>query len=386
MVSKSKTAPVRPVNAAVPDERLAGRDRGDGPDVDGLGEPQELGMSGYPLDSMLIRSETRTVYDVFRRIGQDNYVMNPDFQRDFIWPLEKQSRLVESLLMRIPLPVFYLAERHDGKVVVIDGLQRLTTITRYMRNEFSLPQQDKDKGNKLFRGKTFNDLPPKLQNRIEDTPLILYILDEKVPELARLDIFERVNSGEPLSRQQMRNCMHMGQATRLLADLAREDDFLTATDRSLNRRTMRDREMINRFMAFSLLGVKNYKGDMDQFLADALTRMNELPENELTSLKQSFLLSMRNNYHIWEMHAFRKHTPQQEERKVINAAMFDVLSFLFSKVSEDKAREVAAKSREILFSLQEDDSFVSAISQSTNNLRQVETRFTLAEERFKEVF
>jgi hypothetical protein len=381
MASKNKTLDFRPVNTALPEDRPTLRD--DGRDVDGFDEPLELDMSGYPLDSMLIRSEPRTVHDVFRRIEQCNYIMNPDFQRDFIWSPDKQSRLVESLLMRIPLPVFYLAERHDGRVVVIDGLQRLTTIALYMQNKFSL--RHLDDGNQMFRGKAFCDLPPKLQNRIEDTQLILYILDEKVPELARLDIFERVNSGEPLSRQHMRNCIYMGQATRLLAELAKEGDFLTATDRRLNWRTMRDREMINRFMAFHLLGLKNYRGNMDQFLADALKLMNALPKEDLLRLKRSFLLSMRNNYHIWGEHAFRKHHPQQQGKNVINAAMFDVLSVLFSRVSEENAQQFAARSREILFNLQENASFASAISQSTNNQPQVETRFALAEKSFQEV-
>jgi hypothetical protein len=102
--------------------------------------------------------------------------MDPDFQRDFIWGLEKQSCLMESLLMRIPLPVFYLAERYDGKIIVIDGLQRLTTISRYLKNEFAL--RGMSSANTSLSGKKFRDLPVKLQNRLEDTRLIMYVLKE----------------------------------------------------------------------------------------------------------------------------------------------------------------------------------------------------------------
>jgi hypothetical protein len=164
-------------------------------ELEGIDDSPDLEMHDYPLDNLLIRDVPRSVYEVCRRIEQEQYIMDPDFQRDFVWGLEKQSRLIESLLMRIPLPVFYLAERHDGKIIVIDGLQRLTTISRYLKNEFAL--RIMDDANEFLSGKKFQDLPVKLQNRLEDTRLIMYVLDEKVPERARLDIFERVNGGTP---------------------------------------------------------------------------------------------------------------------------------------------------------------------------------------------
>ena len=115
---------------------------------------------------------------------------------------------------------------------------------------------------------------PSLQNRVEDCNLILYIIDSQVPERARLDIFERVNGGVALTRQQMRNCLFMGDATRFLREEARTELFLDATGRSLDSRTMRDREFVNRFCAFQMIDIKEYKGDMDDFLAMALKSMN----------------------------------------------------------------------------------------------------------------
>ncbi len=90
-------------------------------------------LKGYPIDSLQIRQETRTIFEVIRRIQQGFYIMDPEFQRDFVWTIEKQSRLIESVLMRVPLPVFYLAENPEGKLIVVDGLQRLTTFKRACR-------------------------------------------------------------------------------------------------------------------------------------------------------------------------------------------------------------------------------------------------------------
>jgi hypothetical protein len=208
------------------------------------GVEQSLGDLGeYPIDSVLIRTESRTIFEVIRRMEKGQYILDPDFQREFVWDVDQQSKLIESTLMRIPLPVFYLAEQEDGKVVVVDGLQRLTTFYRFFHNAFAL--RNLTGGSAEFNRKYFRDLAPKFQTRIEDTNLTLYLIDSKVPERARLDIFDRVNSGVPLSRQQMRNCLYVGEATRWLRQQAQSEWFLTATGRSLNSKTMRDRETIN---------------------------------------------------------------------------------------------------------------------------------------------
>ncbi len=138
--------------------------------------------------------------------------MNPDFQRDFVWDATKQSKLIESIIMRIPLPVLYLAENEEGRMIVVDGLQRLSTFKRFVSNELKPKLPDRPSLDK----KRFRYLAPKLRNRIEDCNLILYVIDQKVPEQAKLDIFDRVNSGVPLTLQQMRNSLYSGEAARFL--------------------------------------------------------------------------------------------------------------------------------------------------------------------------
>lgn len=351
---------------------------------EGMDVSDDLEMKDYPLDSLLIRSDPRTVFEVCRRIKQNHYVMDPDFQRDFIWSSDKQSRLIESLLMRIPLPVFYLAERDDGKIIVIDGLQRLTTISNFLDNAFALRYLDE--GNVAFYGKYFKDLSPKLQSRLEDTQLILYILDEKVPERARLDIFERVNGGTPLSRQQMRNCMYCGPATRMLTKLSKDIAFYEATGRSLSWQSMRDREFINRFMAFHILGVEEYKGNMDQFLADALKQINQFDAQRISLLEEVFLQSMKCCHQVWGRQCFRKHGPGQEHRNVINAALFDVISTKMISFPKNTSESIFDRLRQKLFDLLGNDKFNNSITSSTNSLKQVNRRFRMVDEAFQEVF
>jgi hypothetical protein len=219
-------------------------------EIDALQEPEGIettssdGWGEYPLDAVFVRTEPRSVSEVVRRIKSDRYIMDPDFQRDFVWQPQKQSKLIESCVMRIPLPVFYVAEAADGRIIVVDGLQRLTTFVRFLGNQLrlvGLASSDVSAGGAphILEGKIFKELPINLQERIQDTPLTMYILDAKAPERARLDIFERVNSGEPLTRQQMRNALYNGPATVWLREAAAGDPFRSATGQSLNPKTMR---------------------------------------------------------------------------------------------------------------------------------------------------
>ena len=335
----------------------------------------------YPLDEMLIRTDHRTVRDVLNRIDQGRYVMNPDFQRDFIWPEDKQSKLVESVVMRIPLPVFYMAEDSEGRMVVVDGLQRLSTFKRFVDGELNLRLPDRPE----LDGQGFHDLPPKFQNRVEDCNLIFYIIDSKAPERARLDIFERVNSGLQLTRQQMRNCLYMGRATQFLRDEAQTEIFREATGGSLNPKTMRDREFVNRFCAFQVLSVDEYRGDMDDFLARSLTRMNEMSDAELSQLSELFRRGLANNLLLFERHAFRKHDPERERRSVLNASLWDVMSTGLSHYTASQIEARTEPLREAVYLLLWEEAFNTAITYGPNDPRKVKTRFDMSRTALREV-
>ena len=343
-------------------------------EIEGLEDNEDEAWKDYPIDTLLIRNESRTVYDVLRRIKQDNYIMDPDFQRDFVWPEDKQSKLIESVLMRVPLPVFYLAEDDQGRMVVVDGLQRLSTFKRFVDGELclSLPGQDE------LHNKRFGDLSPKLQNRVEDCNLIFYIMDAKVPDRARLDIFERVNGGVPLTRQQMRNSLYMGKATRFLKEESRTDIFLKATGRSLNKEAMRDREFVNRFCAFQLLGFNKYKGNMDDFLAQVLRKMNGLDTKTMVHLSLEFRRGLTNNFKIFGRQAFRRHSQEQERRGVLNISLWDVMSTGLSRYPEGVVEAHADALKNKFYLLMEDEKFISSITYGPSNTRQIRYRFRIA--------
>ncbi len=366
-------------------------------DPEGLDEnaPGSGGWGDYPLDAVFVRTELRSVSEVVKRIHNQRYVLDPDFQREFVWPSAKQSKLIESCIMRIPLPVFYVAEGGDGRIIVVDGLQRLTTFVRFLRNDLKLAglatAEGAEKGNGLhiLEGKYFDDLPLNLQERVQDTQLTMYILDAKAPERARLDIFERVNSGEPLTRQQMRNALYNGPATQWLKRGAESQEFQAATGGTLNSKTMRDREAINRFCAFKLLGPSHYTtGDMDGFLAEGLLALGRLDEVKRDDVMQAFRRTMELNMALFGEHAFRKSLAAPTAgaaRSVINISLFEVCSVtLFNEATLSRAASRHDAVRGAIIKLLRNEEFATAITYSTNSTLSVRRRFAFMEKAVSE--
>lgn len=335
-------------------------------------------LPSYPLEDVMVRSETRSVSEAVKRIKAGRYAMSPDFQRDFVWPPDKQSKLIESCIMRIPLPVFYVAEGQDGRVTVVDGLQRLSTFLRFLKDDLKLTGLGKEHP---LNGKRFSDLPLHFQERIEDTQLTLYILDKSAPEAARLDIFERVNSGIPLTRQQMRNALYDGPATLWLGEQSKSELFQSVTGGSLDPKTMRDREAINRFCAFKLLGSGEYaSSDMDAFLAVALKKMNV--SNTLDNLTISFKNGLKRNKKLFGRHAFRKSlvdaaVSTEASRSVINISLFEVMMVGLSELRSEEFSENSRDIKTVIIELAHDEEFLNSITYSTNSTRQVHQRFAM---------
>ena len=356
----------------------------------------DLGPLTYPLDSLLIRTEQRAIQDVLRRIKEGVVKLDPDFQRDFLWATDRQSRLIESILMRIPLPVFYVAEDDDGKLVVVDGLQRLSTMREFAEGRLTLALSNPE-----IDGKSVATLQPRLLRRFEDAQILFYIIDSKAPERVRLDVFERVNSGVALTRQQMRNALYNGPATRLLRDLAQSDDFKTATTWALDkhhiRLEQRDREVINRFLSFFVLGWRSFgtsgRADMDEFLGQGLRQLNRLAKAgapadpaDVKYARERFQLSMDRNRSIFGRHAFCKHKEPGDRKHPFNVALFEVFSVLLAQYAPcriDDPDEGAIRSG--FYTLMSDARFVRSISAATNKVESVKTRFELAERMLQEV-
>ncbi|MEU4643405.1 DUF262 domain-containing protein [Micromonospora sp. NPDC023814] len=351
-----------------------------------------------PFDPELIDVVTRTttVDLLLSRVRTERVDLQPDFQRQAgIWKAVAKSRLIESLLLRIPLPTFYAAETDDEVWAMVDGIQRLTTIVQFIEPE-SIGAEPLRLRNLEYLGKeydnaTFADLPGRLQTRLRETELIVHLIRRGTPEEVKFNIFARINTGGlPLSRQELRHALMPGQGRIMLRQWADSDAFTSATGHSVRSDRMADREMILRFLAFRLTDPDGYEGDdFDRFLRVSMKALNSLSSQETEELQRQFEKAMSAATRIFGSYAFRKRDRHGGPRRLpINKALFETVAVnLAVSTDEQIALLVKRKDRvkDEFLKLMSDVDFQSAISQGTGDPAKVRLRFAAIREVFDEV-
>lgn len=336
-----------------------------------------------PFDPERIKVVTQpaVVSLLVRRIDENEIDLAPEFQRRArVWDRGRKSRLIESLLLRIPLPVFYVAADSKDRWSVVDGLQRLTTIFDFCKNDFSLSGLEYlTQLNEL----SFKDLPRSFQRRIEETTLVVNLIQDGTPEEVMINIFKRINTGGvSLTAQEIRNALNKGPARTILRELVKSPEFLTATDNSVSDDRMDAQECVLRFMAFHLTSWEDYikiSPGLDLFLNQAMRKMNDLTEVRRKRAESSFKRAMTTAHGIFGDDAFRKRYFVEDSRKVINKALFEALSVniaKFSSIQQEKMINRKAKIRKGFIALMLDYDFDQSISSSTGTSTRVEERFS----------
>lgn len=288
----------------------------------------------YPVKVDFSRNNF-SIFEIKRIIDSKEIILDPDFQRKSnIWKLPQKSKLIESILMGIPIPLFYFAENKNGGLSVVDGLQRLFAIKDFMDDKYEL----KD----LFylqkiNGLKFSQLERDDQQRIERYQLQVNVMSSNTPEYIKLNIFQRINSGTtPLNKQEMRHALYQGKSTKLLQELSACDEFNKAVATKLNTVRMKDRYIILRALAFYLWkNNENIKSintriktdlynDFDDFLGRYMRIINSMTDEYINELKNIFKESMILLHTIYKKQTFRR----SEEKPVFNMVLFESLFFI----------------------------------------------------------
>lgn len=344
-----------------------------------------------PFDPTQIRvtSHSITVDLLLKRISQEALILSPGFQRKGgIWTDEAQSRLIESLLIRIPIPAFYIDETDEEHWLVVDGLQRLTTLKRFV-----ILGELKLRGLEFlteYNGYTYENLPLKFKRRILETEVYTYRIQRGTPDNVKFNIFKRINTGGlPLSAQEIRHALNQGQATRFLERLANSSLFLKATARSISDKRMADRECVLRFAAFSLTPYTQYKvPDFDGFLNETMRRMNNSPETQLAELEKQFRKAMDAAYRLFGADAFRKRFNPGHSRYAISKALFETWSVNLAALDETEIAALEQEKEKLIFKFMQlmgTREFNDAVSQGTGDIKKVGIRFSEIERIIQEV-
>ncbi|MCT7993182.1 DUF262 domain-containing protein [Laspinema olomoucense] len=353
---------------------------------------EEEDTTNEPFDPTKIRVETRpmTIDLVLSRINHDELDLAPDFQREEgIWKEDVKSRLIESILIRIPLPAFYMDATNDDKWLVIDGLQRLSAI-----KEFIIDKTLKLEGLEYLKdieGKKYDELPRNYQRRIGETVLTLYVIEEGTPPEVKYNIFKRINTGGlPLSPQELRHALNPGKATKLLAKLADFPEFKKVINLGDSKKARRhDHEFILGFLAYTIKGYKAYpmKEGRDTFLNNTLSLLNTMTDAEIKTIEDKFKKVMINAFEIFGWQAFRKIDPENPDRKLpLNKSLFEAWSTCIGNLSDEQIEILIRQKKEVMDKfihyIKDDKEFYKSISQAS---QKVNYRFMIIEHIIEEV-
>ena len=319
------------------------------------------------------------VQQILLRIKHDEIDLQPEFQRlAGVWDPQRQSRLIESLLLRIPIPVFYFAADENDRWSVVDGVQRISTIHQFTENEFPLKRLEYLQH---LEGKYYKSLPGSMQRRISEAEFGLHIIQHGTPQDVMFNIFTRINTGgKPLNKQEIRNALHRGLVRDYLKKLAESVEFRRATCKSINPKRMADRELVLRFLAFYMEPWEDYTtGDLDDHLGTAMEKINAMEDTRRHALEAAFTKAMDAAHEIFGDSAFRKRYQEQDHRRPVNRALFDSWSVGLARRSHDELESLVSKRdvvmQESMRLLNEDPDFDKVISYATGQPSRVQKRF-----------
>jgi len=322
--------------------------------------------------------------NILDQIDEGSLELAPDFQRGKVWRPAQKSLLVESLLLQIPLPAFYFAEDNEGTFHVVDGLQRLSTLYAFVRggDGFALKGLEYLKD---VEGNRFVDLAVPWQRRINNTQLVVNVIDPSTPPDVMYDIFKRINTGgTPLNAQEIRHCMSKRRSRDILHRLTHTKAFALATDGLTDHIRMNDREMALRFAAFWLLGLDAYAEQpvMESFLMRATRMLDDVgqtSDERVGELERAFVRAMENAILLFGEHAFRKWPWESAGRSPINRALFETWSVTLAGYdAHDLERRQAKVVAAVRTRMSEDVDYLNAITASTADRRRVAYRFQAA--------
>jgi len=371
------------------------------PESSGDLDAEDTGSNSAPIkpwDPKKIRITTKsfTLREVVDQIAEEEIDLSPDFQRDFVWKQRQRTRLVESVLLGIPLPAFYFNQDRDGTYQVVDGVQRLTTIRLFMAGDHMLDRGDLEYLRELHAHR-YSDLEPVLQRRIRSTQIVVHVIEPQTPDEIKYDIFGRVNTlGEPLSAQEIRHAMSKDRSRRFLHELVNLASFDKATGfhfyressqtppaRVRDSKRMQDRELALRFCAFKGFSAIEYRklDNLDAYLVEFTKRIDRrstdgpaLTDAELDDLHHAFDQAMENAARILEGDAFRRINPKTQRRGPINRAVFEAQGIALSEYRLDELEPRAEEIRNAFRGAFADPVYVQAVTVGTGDSTRIAQR------------
>jgi Protein of unknown function DUF262. len=359
--------------------------------VENMDETPDKDKKIKPYDTSKIDISPKTFsLDIYiSRLENNEIDLMPDFQRKAgLWSQQQKSQLIESLILKIPLPAFYFDGSNNDNWIVIDGLQRLTTL-----KEFFIDKSLFLEGLEFLadlNGVCVSDMPRAYLRRMKETSIISYIIDPGAPANLKYNIFKRINTGGlKLEPQEIRHTLFQGYATRFIKKLAETTKFKEATGYSIATERMLDREFVLRFIAFYELGVEEYEGTIDEYLNKAMELINKKYPTDILhaeKVERTFELVLDTSLQIFGKFSFRR-MPDEVKRRSISKALFETWTSIMAKYEMDDLQLLVELKKQLkekyMPMFVDDEEFYNAIG--SGKVASVRKRFEKIEKLIEEV-
>ncbi|MFQ6576511.1 DUF262 domain-containing protein [Pseudomonas sp. UM16] len=343
-------------------------------------EPELLDEVMHPFNptDIDIVVEPKSLDALIKRIQHNEIDMNTDFQRHAeLWDNRKMSRLIESILIRFPLPAFYFDASDENNWLIVDGLQRLSTIRKFV-----LDKKLRLNGLEFLtelNGKTFDKLHRQYQRRIEECPVTVYMIKPGTPDDVKYSVFRRINTGGlTLNNQEIRNALAKPRDRELLEKLANlECSKIMLGDLS---KRMKDQELVLRFWAFyrfDYLDPQNKK-EIASFLDKAMEDIKKGDEQYRENFRSQYSTAIERCYQLLGNTGFEKDNQSNSRKRSKNSTLFEVLMVELAKIKKSDFTILLNKKnklRQELSSLLENTEFFNSITYSTQKKIHVIIRY-----------
>ncbi|GGQ17301.1 DUF262 domain-containing protein [Shewanella litoralis] len=354
----------------------------------GEAEDQEETIEPFDPKKVDVSISTPNLGTLIARLKHDEIDLMPDFQRSGdLWSKQLQSRLIESILIRLPIPAFYFDALLDDKWQVVDGLQRLSAINNFViQKTLHLTKLEFLTD---YDGCTYDELPRALQRRIEEFQTSVYLIKPGTPLLMKYSLFNRINTGGlKLNPQEIRHAMsqsvNSGAASKFLRDVVCSDEFKCVVVNKNYR--MAHEELALRHFSFVIFGTESYKSSLPKFLNLGMIELGNAERRYLLRLKNKFLASLKAANDIFGKDSFKKSLAMPDHKKVVNKPLFESVSVSLSLINEQERSELVNRKEEVIKAftvLLNDNEFDMSISKSTANTDNVQTRFNMINDTVK---
>lgn len=347
-----------------------------------LGERDHEEVVDYPPSERKIHTQGYDLsVNTLKEQWDDRILALPDFQREYVWDNAKASRLIESLLLNIPIPPLFFAETENATYEIVDGHQRVYSIVRYLDNQFPLSGL---RISQEFKALRFHRLPEREQRFLKTRVIRAIVISADSSPTMKFEVFERLNTGGlALNAQEIRNAIYSGPLNNLLKELEVDEAFRKCLGTERPRKRMVDRELVLRFLAMSD-ALDAYRPPLVRFLNDYMRSNRDATSEWLQARRQHFQAMVALMVDVLGSSAFRAiDTAGTPVERNINRAVFDAQTLIFSVADADRARSRAKPLVRQLGKLFENENFNDAIRRATGDRTRTLERIRDVSEAFR---